>query len=98
MSVITHRAQKAASPPAAAGQVVRAPVAALLIVVAFLRSAIMRGAKWIATALQIIAEARMQRALLEAELYLNRYSHASKNDDDLPVVRPAATSNRQSQR
>ncbi|MGB9043919.1 MAG: hypothetical protein WCC81_15770 [Pseudolabrys sp.] len=34
-----------------------------------------------------IAEARAQKAMLEAELYLNRYKHTSKNDDDLPVVR-----------
>ena len=25
--------------------------------------------------------------MIEAELYLNRYKHTSKNDDDLPVVR-----------
>ena len=34
-----------------------------------------------------IAEARVQKALIEAELYLNRYKHTSKNDDDLPVIR-----------
>ena len=34
-----------------------------------------------------IAEARLQKAMIEAELYLNRYKHASKNDDDLPIVR-----------
>lgn len=34
-----------------------------------------------------IAEARLQKALIEAELYRNRYRHTSKNDDDLPVVR-----------
>ena len=34
-----------------------------------------------------IAEARAQKAMIEAELYLNRYKHTSKNDDDLPVVR-----------
>jgi hypothetical protein len=27
------------------------------------------------------------RALIEAELYRNRYKHSSKNDDDLPIVR-----------
>ena len=36
---------------------------------------------------EVIAEARMQRAAIEAELYLNRYKHSSKNDDDLPIVR-----------
>ena len=34
-----------------------------------------------------IAEARVQKAMIEAELYLNCYKHTSKNDDDLPVVR-----------
>ena len=34
-----------------------------------------------------IAEARVQKAMIEAELYLNRYKHTSKNDDDLPIVR-----------
>ena len=34
-----------------------------------------------------IAEARAQKAMIEAELYLNRYKHTSKNDDDLPVIR-----------
>ena len=34
-----------------------------------------------------LAEQRMHRALIEAELYRNRYTHSSKNDDDLPIVR-----------
>jgi hypothetical protein len=34
-----------------------------------------------------LAEQRMHRALIEAELYRNRYKHSSKNDDDLPIVR-----------
>jgi hypothetical protein len=37
--------------------------------------------------LEAVAEARMHRAMIEAELYLKRYSHSSKNDDDLPVLR-----------
>ena len=36
---------------------------------------------------EAIAEARLHRAMIEAELYRNRYLHTSKNDDDLPVVR-----------
>jgi hypothetical protein len=36
---------------------------------------------------EVFAEARLQRAAIEAELYLNRYKHSSKNDDDLPIVR-----------
>jgi hypothetical protein len=34
-----------------------------------------------------LAEQRIHRSLIEAELYLNRYKHSSKNDDDLPIVR-----------
>ena len=37
--------------------------------------------------IEAIAEARTHRAMIEAELYLRRYKHASKNDDDLPVLR-----------
>ena len=36
---------------------------------------------------EAFAEARVQKAMIEAELYLNRCKHASKNDDDLPIVR-----------
>jgi hypothetical protein len=35
---------------------------------------------------EAIAEARMHSAMIEAELYLKRYKHSSKNDDDLPVL------------
>jgi hypothetical protein len=36
------------------------------------------------------AEARMHRAMIEAELYRNLYRHASKNDDELPIDVQAA--------
>jgi hypothetical protein len=36
--------------------------------------------------LEAVAEARMHRAMIEAELYLKRYRHSSKNDYDLPVL------------
>jgi len=32
-------------------------------------------------------EQRLHRAAIETELYRGRYRHASKNDDDLPVIR-----------
>jgi len=35
-----------------------------------------------------IAEARVQKAMIEAELYRKRYLHSSKNDDDLPIAEP----------
>jgi hypothetical protein len=40
-----------------------------------------------ANAFDAVVEARAQKAMIEAELYLNRYKHTSKNDDDLPIVR-----------
>lgn len=38
------------------------------------------------------AEARLHRAMIKAELYRNRYRHASKNDDELPIVKPGEVS------
>ena len=43
--------------------------------------------RWCVSIFDAIAEARVQKAMIEAELYLNRYKHTSKNDDDLPVLR-----------
>jgi hypothetical protein len=38
--------------------------------------------------IEAVAEARLHRAMIEAELYLKRCKkHSSKNDDDLPVLR-----------
>jgi len=34
----------------------------------------------------ILAETRIHRARLEAEVYRNRYRLRTKNDDDLPVI------------
>ena len=86
MSVITHR--KNVELPAAAGQADRAAIASLLpATVGFLRKAIMSGAKLLMHIVEVTAEARMHRAAIEAELYLNRYKHSSKNDDDLPIAR-----------
>lgn len=51
------------------------------------RKAIVSVAKLFARAFARVSEANMQKARIEAELYRNRYKHASKNDDDLPVVR-----------
>jgi hypothetical protein len=60
--------------------------AAVSAAIGFVRAATMKCVRLIGTAVDVIAEARMQKAALEAELYLNRYRHTSKNDDDLPVV------------
>jgi hypothetical protein len=74
MSVIAHRKNTAGA----------SPVPAIL---GFLSKTVRRGTRLLLHIVEVIAEARMQRAAIEAELYLNRYKHSSKNDDDLPIVR-----------
>lgn len=87
MSLIAHRNLKAVKLLAATGRTERASVAlAITAIVSPVQKAIMQGARLFSHAVQALAEARMQRAAIEAELYLNRYIHSSKNDDDLPIV------------
>jgi hypothetical protein len=43
--------------------------------------------RWITIAFDAVLEARAQRAMIEAQLYLYRCKHTSKNDDHLPVLR-----------
>jgi hypothetical protein len=74
MSVLAHRKNTAAASPVTA-------------TAGFLRHAIRRGIKLLIHAIDAIAEARMHKAAIEAELYRSRYRHSSKNDDDLPIVR-----------
>jgi hypothetical protein len=52
-----------------------------------LRNALAATGRLIVTVHEAIGEARLQRAMIEAELYRKRYMHTSKNDDDLPIVR-----------
>ncbi len=52
-----------------------------------LRNALAATGRLIVTVYEAIGEARLQKAIIEAELYRNRYLHTSKNDDDLPIVR-----------
>jgi len=88
MSVIAHSTRKNVEIQAAAGQADRAangfPMPAI---VGLARNAMAKSARLLMHAAQAVAEARMQRAAIEAELYRNRYKHSSKNDDDLPIVR-----------
>jgi len=56
-------------------------------IVGRLRNAFATAGRLLINLYEAIAEARVQKAMLEAELYRNRYMHTSKNDDDLPVVR-----------
>ncbi len=74
MSVLAHGKKTAAASPVSAA-------------VSFLRHALSRGIKLLVHMIDAIAEARMHKAAIEAELYRNRYKHSSKNDDDLPIVR-----------
>jgi hypothetical protein len=52
-----------------------------------LRNAFAATGRLIVNVYEAIGEARLQKAMIEAELYRNRYMHTSKNDDDLPVIR-----------
>ena len=52
-----------------------------------LRSALAAFGRYLVRVFDAIAEARVHRAMIEAELYRKRYLHSSKNDDDLPIVR-----------
>ena len=87
MSLIAHRNLNAVKLHAATGRAQPSIALAITAIVSPVRKAIARGARLFMHAVQAVAEARMQRAAIEAELYHNRYRHSSKNDDDLPIVR-----------
>ena len=74
MSVLAHGKNTAAA-------------SSLAATAGFLRKTIRSGTRLLVHAIDAIAEARMHKAAIEAELYRNRYRHSSKNDDDLPIVR-----------
>ena len=63
----------------------RRPQSRLSTIVGFVRKMRLAGAKRFMRSMEVISEAQMQKALIEAELYRNRYKHSSKNDDDLPI-------------
>ena len=86
MSLTTARNNR--KPPAVSGQTDRAFVAVVISTIAkSVGNAIVKVATLLLHAAQAVAEARMQRAAIETQLYRNRYKHSSKNDDDLPIVR-----------
>ena len=88
MSAAVHRTRKPANFSGAANSTVHGLfVTRALAIGNFLRKAIVSIAKVFARAFDRVSEANMQKALIETELYRNRYKHTSKNDDDLPVVR-----------
>lgn len=62
-------------------------LSAVPVALGIARRAVVKSARILRHAAEVVAEARMQRARLEAEFYRRRYKHTSKNDDDLPIVR-----------
>jgi hypothetical protein len=50
-------------------------------------SVLARAASLLSRVQQTVAQARADRARIEAELFHGRYHLSSKNDDDLPLVR-----------
>ena len=52
-----------------------------------LRKAFAAATQLFANTYNAFAESRAHRAMIEAELYGNRYVYSSKNDDDLPIIR-----------
>ena len=73
--------------PETAGHAGRKPAAfPLPAIFRFIRKAALKSARFLVHAHEAFAEARMHKAMIETQLYLNRYKHASKNDDDLPIV------------
>ena len=52
-----------------------------------MRNALAATGRMVVNVYEVIGEARLQKAMIEAELYRNRYMHPSKNDDDLPIIR-----------
>ncbi len=88
MSLITFQIRNSLKESTASGRTDRAPVNVTLSkVIGHGRKAITRGARLLMHSAEVFAEARRQKAMIEAELYLNRYKHSSKNDDDLPIAR-----------
>jgi len=83
MSLTLHFTKQNRELPAAS-RADRTPIAPAIF--RFARNALVTSAKLIVLAAEAFAEARMHRAMIEAELYRNRYTHSSKNDDDLPIV------------
>jgi hypothetical protein len=88
MSVIASKTRKDLEFAATSARGGHAPIMSAVSVAANIaRKVIVKSARLLMHAAEATAEARMQRAAIEAELYRNRYKHSSKNDDDLPVIR-----------
>src|SRR5450631_2735764 len=87
MSLTVHSTGKNWGLPEAANHAGRKSAASPLpAIFRFIRKAAVRSATFLVHAHEVFAEARMHKAMVEVELYRNRYRHTSKNDDDLPIV------------
>jgi hypothetical protein len=87
MSLTLHSNRKNWGLPAAALRAARTPTASpLTSIFSFVRKVAVKSAELIVIASETSAEARMHKAMIEVELYRNRYRHASKSDDDLPII------------
>jgi hypothetical protein len=90
MSVIIHSTRKNWALLAAESRAERGPTASFLpAIFAFLRRAAVKCAQLLLQVSDNYAEARLHQAMIEEELFRNRYNHSSKNDDDLPIAGPA---------
>lgn len=87
MSLVTYRIANKLKVSGRARQPSRTKAGNVPTIAGRLRGMLAAAGRRCASIFEAIAEARAQKAMIEAELYLNRYKHASKNDDDLPVVR-----------
>jgi hypothetical protein len=87
MSLTLHSNRKIWGLPEAIGRAKRKPAASPLpAIFSFIRKAAVKSATFLVHAHEVFAEARMHKAMVEVELYRNRYRHTSKNDDDLPIA------------
>ena len=88
MSILTHRNHT--KPRFGSGGQRTHAQSVLQAIFAFIRSVVFRAGKLVVGAAEAIAEARMRRATLEAELYLNRHSAATspKGSQNCNVVLP----------
>ena len=88
MSILTHRNHT--SPRFGSGGR-RAQIHSVLrAIFSFTRNALWRAGNLIVAAAEVIADARMQRAMLEAEIYLRRHGHTM--DSTRPQINDTAVS------
>ena len=87
MSLVTYPNSKKSKACAQAGRKPEMRGIRVSKISAGLRKALAAFGRICVNVFNAIAEARAQKAMIEAELYRNRYLHSSKNDDDLPIVR-----------